>query len=139
VSDNGKTKGLVSKGSGGGKPRGVGGGKSFGDITFIAVNLTDAEKLVAEKWIKNGVDLQQALEGVLSSEYKLGLTYDVRNGAYICSITDRREDSKFFAYCYSLRARDPITAFLRVAWLHAVHLEGDWEGLVASSTRPADW
>lgn len=134
-----KPKGLQGKSSGGNKSRGNRGSKPIGDITFININLSDAQKSACGKWIASGVDVQQALEGVLASEYKLGFAYDVRNGAYIVSITDRREDSEFFAHCYSLRSSDPITALLRVIWVHAVFSEGDWGVLVASVKNQADW
>lgn len=136
---NAKSTGLQGKSSGSGKSRGSRGGKSLGDITFITVNLTDAQKSACSAWIDGGVNVQQTLEGVLSAEYKVGFTYDSRNGAFIVSLTDRREESEFFAHCYSLRAGDPITAFLRVMWVHAVYCSGDWGELATSPSRAADW
>lgn len=109
------------------------------ETTFINVQLTEAQKSAWAKWSGGGFDIGEALEGVLVSDYKVGFAYDGRNGAFICSITDRREESKFFAHSYSLRARNPLDALSRVIWLHSVFAEGDWENLAAPGDNSDIW
>ena len=109
------------------------------DITFLNVELGEAEKSACNHWINANPPLAEIVDGLLSEGYKLSHSVDMRSGAHMATLTDRREGSQHANHCITLRGRDYLTALYRLCWVHSVHLDGDWESVGQRNSSGDVW
>lgn len=109
------------------------------DTKFLNVELGESQKAACGHWISGQPDIWSIMDGLISEGYKVSHSMDKRTGAHMATITDRREGSEFIDHCFTIRGRDYGTALLRLCWVHAVYLDGDWANIAGNDVSGDVW
>lgn len=105
---------------------------TFSDYTFVNYTLGKSEKEACKAWVANTeIDVLAAIDELTQDGYKLSMSFDLENSTAYVTMTNKSGPESFRNKVLSMRARDVISAFERLLWLHAVEADSDWNNLTS--------
>lgn len=84
-------------------------------VGYINVTLTDDEKAGLESWEKGG-GFYATMTYTVADGVNLSVKREVKSGSYLASGTQRRVNSPNAGLCVTARAKDPVTALVRLLY-----------------------
>lgn len=93
---------------------------------FVNVDLTDAQKAVVKSMRADIQKCWTVVFDLVEGEYKLSLSLDAKNNAYVFSMTARRVKDVNHGLTLTSRGGTVEGAVASFVYKHSVVLEGDW-------------
>lgn len=97
---------------------------------FVALELTEAQKIGAKALREDAERLYDNVFGMIDDGYKLTFSYDSYNGAYVCSVTCRDKGSANNGLTLTARGGSTISAMASLWYKHDVVLARQWGNAV---------
>ena len=92
---------------------------------IVRVPFTAEDKEGFDKWMST-VDVADMIQELVSGDYKLTLSYDNRNDAYLCSISCYDASSPNYKHTMISRAASTLTVLHLAIYKHFVVANGEW-------------
>ncbi len=93
---------------------------------YVNYSPTQQDKAEFDTWASSGEVWYDAVPSLLQSNYKLSVAYDDNNEAFRASVFAQNPADVNAGWCLTMRAADPVTAIMRVLFVHEVVMGGDW-------------
>lgn len=104
---------------------------------YIEVRLDEEGKKEFKRWKASIGDLDDTLMKLCEGGYRLSMSYDDYNGAYMCSMTTKDAQSENAGWVLVGRGNSPVSAMQQVVFKHLVVTSGMWVNFRQSSRN--DW
>ena len=111
--------------------------KTFGGVDFVHFKLSAEEKKKFQKWSdQNADDVFTHIHLLITQDYRLSVSYSLKDSTAIASVTCKDESSVNNQRCVSSRHADPLVAVLIACYkIEEVMGDGDWLELAQAD----DW
>jgi len=109
-----------------------------GQTQFINYTLTKTDKADVEAHIKQPGWLESAIDAVLSSEFRIVLSFDLKAECFVAFIFPQGDDHTLNGYSISSRGSTAAKALAVVLWKHTVLYDGAWPKGQKGQVYPVD-
>jgi len=97
-----------------------------GQTQFINYTLTKTDKADVQAHLASENWLEQAIEKVLTADFRIVLSYDIKQEAFVAFVFPQGEAHAFSGYSISSRGSSASKALAVVLWKHIVLYDGSW-------------
>ena len=94
---------------------------------YVNYPVDEAMKVAYRDAVVRGWDWREAVEDVVSAGYKLSVSWDGYNQAFVGALYATNANDPNAGWCLSMRAANCNEACSRVLWVHVFALRGDWD------------
>ena len=100
--------------------------KEFKKSWFVAVTLTDKDRLAIKAWVKDRTDVSDMMHKIIEGGYKLTFSWDEKNSAHVVWMVPTHPKNDNAGLILSGRGRNPVNALAQALWLHFVKYKAVW-------------
>lgn len=94
-------------------------------VGFVNVNLTDTQRAAWAAWHQQGEEVDDAIQDITDGVGKLSLSYDTRQGCFICSLFVTGAGRPDAGLILTMRGDHWYKALSRTAFVFALVCDGD--------------